>query len=184
MFTAQEIRFGDRAFTIIGACMDAFWVHRRRKFYIGPPRTLSTVGVYAFWAGTWYCASNSGDWTHAAIARDRDRIRAASVPLHAHTGGGSALAPATGTKDVPLARQTDHLSAYSGLATWPGFIRLFYAYRPLFWLKSFPFKFMWMAGTAYTGFATFGWLVLVSRSQQQLEVWETGTRKLEGGKTG
>lgn len=85
---------------------------------------------------------------------------------------------------MPLARQTDHLSAYSGLATWPGFIRLFYAYRPLFWLKSFPFKFMWMAGAAYTGFATFGWLVLVSRSQQQLEVWETGTRKLEGGKTG
>lgn len=50
-------------FAVLGFAIDGFWHHYLRQFYIGPPRALNTAGVYAFWAGIWYCASHAGDWT-------------------------------------------------------------------------------------------------------------------------
>lgn len=179
--SARAMRSSDRTFTILGVSIDALWIHCLRKSYIGPPRALNTAGVYAFWAATWYCASNSGEWTHAAIARDRERLQAASVPPHADDAwAGHTPASTNRVMDVPLERQEVHFVAYSGLCNLPAFARLLYAYRPLFWRRSLPFKVIWGGAAALCSQFYIGWTYCMSQSQSQ--AWES--RALEEGRTG
>lgn len=165
---AQTIRETLRMFTIMGIPFDVLWHHYLRQFYIGPPRAVHTFGVYAFWAGVWYCASHSGDWIHAAIARDREKI--VTVPLPAYDGNWDlgTVSEAALANNVPLKREKIHYVAYCSLITDPVFARLTYAYRPWFWQRRLPFKAIWFSMACFTSAQVLAWANCLERSVKGL----------------
>lgn len=167
---AQHIRAGDQMLAVLGFAMDGFWHHYLRQFYIGPPRALSTAGVYAFWACIWYCASHAGDWTHEAIARDQNLIPTAPVPDNDGQWNECSIVDARVAKNIQLEQQRAHWVVYSSLTTVPVLARITYAYRPWFWQRRFPFKVAWLGLAGFTSFLSYGAREVWSQSRSK--VWE------------
>lgn len=155
---------------ILGMAFDALWHHHLRQFYIGPPRALQSFGVYAFWASVWYCASHSGDWTHAAIARDRDKIPPEPLPAYDGIWDHGAVHSAAKARIVPLKREKAHLVTYCSFTTVPVLARLTYAYRPWFWQQRLPSKVTWFCLAVLTSMNVYGWAEIASESRKR--VWE------------
>lgn len=154
-----------RGLTLMGIPFDVLWHHYLRQFYIGPPTAGQTFRVYAFWAGVWYCASRSGDWVHAAIARERDKIT--TVPLPAYDGdwNGSAVSGVTLANDLPPKRERTHVVACTSFTTLPVFARLTYAYRPWLWQRRLPFKMIWCGMAFYTSINALGAAAAVANAR-------------------
>lgn len=167
---AQHIRAGDQVLAVLGFAIDGFWHHYLRQFYIGPRRALNTAGVYAFWAGIWYCASHAGDWTHEAIARDQKLIPTAPVTDDYGQWDERSIVGATVAKNIQLEQQGAHFVAYSSLTTVPVLARLTYAYRPWFWQRRFPFKIAWLGMVGFTSLLSYG--AGEAWSQSRSKVWE------------
>lgn len=154
--------------TIIGLASDALWHHRLRQHYIGYPKTLNTCGIYAFWAGVWYCATKSGDWTYAAIAKDLDRIQPATVPEYDGVWDHGAVFTAAQTKSLSRSSRDAHVAAACSLTITPVFARLTYAYRPWFWQRRLPFKMIWLSGAVYTSLISLEGLAAMADSRSRL----------------
>lgn len=137
-------------FAVLGFAIDGSWHHYLRQFYIGPPRALSTAGVYALWAGIWYYASHAGDWTHAAIARDQKLIPTAPVPDYDGHWDECSIFAARSAKKMQLEQHSAHWVVNSTLITVPVLAYLTYAYRPWFWQRRFPFKVAWPGMVGFT----------------------------------
>lgn len=166
--SASAIKRTMQHLTIIGMASDALWHHRLRQHYIGYPKTLNTCGIYAFWAAAWYCATKSGDWTHAAIAKEWDRIQTATVPEYDGVWDHGAVSTAAQTKSLPRRSREAHLAAACSLTIAPVFARLTYAFRPWFWQRRLPFKMIWLSGAAYTSMISLGGLGAVAYSRSRL----------------
>lgn len=170
VLSAQDIRRGTQRLAIVGIAFDVWWHHYLRQFYIGPPRGLQTFGVYAFWASVWYCASHSGDWTYAAIARDRDRIPAELLPAYDGIWDRGAVHSAVKARNVPLKREKTHWVAYASLTTVPVLARLTYAYRPWFWQRRLPFKVTWLCAAVFSSVNAVGFVEVAVESRKV--IWE------------
>lgn len=165
--SAKDIRETMRFLTIMGIPFDVLWHHYLRQFCIGPPRALHTFGLYAFWTGVWYCASRSGDWTHEAIARDRDRVPTAPLPAYDGIWDRGTVSPVASAKNLPLKREKTHYVACCSLTVVPVFARLTYAYLPWFWQRRLPFKAVWFGMAYLTSRIAFGSSVAVSHSRSK-----------------
>lgn len=168
--SAQDIGRGPQRLTIVGIAFDVLWHHYLRQFYIGPPRALQTFGVYAFWASVWYCASHSGDWTHAAIARDRNKVPAAPLPAYDGIWDHGEVYSAAKARNVPWYWETEHFVAYSSLTTVPILARLTYAYRPWFWQRRLPSKVTWLCAAVFTSLNAIGSAEIALKSRKR--VWK------------
>lgn len=178
--SAQGLQTRTQNITKVGMTIDVLWHHYLRQFYIGPPRALQTFGIYAFWASVWYCASHSGDWTHAAIARDRDKITTEPLRTYDVFGDHRAVRSAEKARNVPLERVKAHVVTYCSLTTVAVLAHLTYAYRPWFWHRRLPAKVTWFGMAVFTSLnaVIFTGAAVNSRSR----VWEE--RTLEQDKTG
>lgn len=158
--------------TIFGLAFDALWHHRLRRHYIGHPKTLHTCGIYAFWAAVWYCATKSGDWAHAAIAKDRNnfmlKIAAAQLPAYNGIRAHDEAPTAYRTRSLPRVIEAMHFVACCSLTTVPVLVRLTCAYRPWFWQRRLPFKMIWLCGAAYTSCVSLGGCISLAYSRSRL----------------
>lgn len=175
--SAHDIRRGAQNLTIVGIAFHVLWHHHLRQFYIGPPRALQTLGVYTFWASVWYCASHSGEWTHAAIARDRDKIPTAPLPAYDGIWDHGAVHSAAKARKVPLKREKEHLVAYCSLTTVPVLARLTFAYRPWFWQRRLPSKVTWSCLAVFTSLNAIAFVDAALESRTR--VWEERSSEQE-----
>lgn len=169
--SAPDIKKEMRFFTIIGLASDALWHHRLRHHYIGYPKTLHTCGINAFWAGVWFCATKSSNWTYAAIAKDRNRIVTTTMPACDGIWDHGRVSTAHQLETESSSRKAEwlHSTACCSFTIIPVFVRLIYAYRPWFWQRHLPFKMMWLCGAASTSCMSMGASGAVVQSRSRLE---------------
>ncbi|KAI7775485.1 hypothetical protein LA080_006773 [Diaporthe eres] len=150
VLSAQDMRRGTQRLTIVGIAFDAWWHH------------------------------HLPDWTHAAIARDRDRIPAEPLPAYDGIWDHGAVHSAVKARNVPLKREKTHWVAYCSLTTVPVLARLTYAYRPWFWQRRLPFKVTWLCAAVFTSVNAVGFAEIAAESRKR--VWEE--RSFEQEKAG
>lgn len=168
-YPAPDIKETLQHLAVIGMASDALWHHHLRKHYIGYPKTLHTCGIYVFWAAVWYCATNSGDWAHAAVAKDPDKIPPVAVPEYDGIWDHGAVSSAAQTKSLLRRSERVHLAAACTFTIVPVLARLTYAYRPWFWQRRLPGKIIWLCGAAYTTCISLGGIQAVAQSRSRLQ---------------